>query len=206
MVFFHAGYLSPLLMEGGQPAEELQDLVVLKHRWLISVMNVIMELKSTSTVPGLHREQIIKVVKTGVADLDVLAVFWKDFLPAPADIQIRHLCLILEAYWLICPLPPTPSGSDQVTEYIIPCKLPDKTRETCPFESDAVTFYFNFCQFLPAEVYHRLICLALRDSEPIQGPAHNLYSSKRCVFYNLYDTNWIMELDMEKHRLKISVV
>lgn len=52
------------------------------------------------------------------------------------------------------------------TVYLIPSKLP-----CCdgPTESDAakykLTFFFKFQAFLPLEVYHRLLCLMLRDQK-----------------------------------------
>ena len=41
--------------------------------------------------------------------------------------------------------------------YLVPCKLPKKDLEATP-EKKWFSFYFDFNGFLPAEVYHRLLC------------------------------------------------
>ena len=196
--------------------KELVDLIILRPDWLISVMKVIMELKLSNDVPGVQQKLVSKLAKTGEADIKLLKVCWeKEELLSPPKIDIHHLCLILQAYCLIYPIlsivdSDTNSNSEPAksttSSYIIPCKLPPEYKDPRNRKLvDPFTFVFDFIDFLPDEIYHRLICLGLKHAKPPRGYP-NVFSSKKCFFQNLKDTNWIMEIDAEKHKLRFSVM
>ena len=207
----------PSLFLSEEEKKELDDLVVLQPHWLISVMKVIIELNPTKTLPGVSLDKVSKLERDGVADIKLLQECWKEFVsttsgsPDP-DTQIHRLCLILQAYCLIYPLqsavPAAVNGSHspaspQLQKFIVPCKLPAQLSHRVKFKP--VYFYFDFYQFLPDEIYHRLICLAMAKAKPSRGCRHQ-FSATQCVFYGLEGTNWVMELETEKQRLKIGVM
>lgn len=178
--------------------------------WLIRVMRVIMELDYD--VPGLRGEQTRDLNIYGVADLEVLEVCWKEFISAQSNIEIRHLCLMLQAYCLIYPVQTltTISGKNvSIPRYIIPCKFPTEIEpDVMPkWVKKCATFYFDFDGFLPDEIYHRLVCLASSEAKPPpKKHDHQRYSSKICIFYRLLDTNWVIEMERHEQRLKIGVI
>ncbi len=205
----------PTLFLSDEEKEELKDLIVLQPHWLISVMKKIVELNPAEKRLPVKQDKITALEK-GVADVEVLHKCWEEFLSrSPGsfkeETQIRQLRLILQAHCLIYPVhsPPAENGNhsppaaensaDQ--KFIVPCKLPEEPPEE-PFEH--ATFYFDFCHFLPDEIYHRLICLATAMANP--GRQAHQYSRTKCIFYGLHDTNWVMELEEGKQRLKISVI
>ncbi len=196
----------------------------------MSVMQVIMELTSEMDYKHLEGSQVGNLERTGIASLEILETRWKKFLPSsPSDIELRHLCLILQAYCLIYPhhdvhgadttdttdtsdSTSATSGSDggsqkkkEDKKYIIPCKLPEDFQDPNWPNKETCTFYFDFEQFLPVEIYHKLICLASTSAKP-PYPYKNKYSYKKCSFYGLEKAHWVMEIDPYAHRLKIMVM
>lgn len=196
--------------EGG---DEPQDLIVLSPQWLMSVMHPIMELSTDKDESELSGEQEQLLERNGEVDLEVLKKCWKKFV-SDNVMEIHHLCLILQAYCLIYPVHSiTDDGDDDGDDdlkYIVPCKLPPKIIDiaTCHWSHDApqFSFCFDFKQFLPAEIYHRLICLATRDANPPTRRQKHKYSSNKCFFYNLEGTDWVMEMELNKQQLKIKVM
>lgn len=173
----------------------------------MSVMKVIMELNTQHKVKGLKQERVLQLEQRGIADLELLSVCWNDFLSASDlasdsrfKIDIHHLCWILQAHGLIYPV--AIDGND--SKYIIPCKLRETPEEEC-FLPDPSTFVFDFNGFLLEEIYHKLICLVSKDAKPPLG-SKNLYSHKKCKFFNFLDTNWIMEMDPQNHKLIFGVM
>jgi hypothetical protein len=172
-------------------------------------MRVVMELTTDREEEYIPQDQIKSVEKDGIAEFDLLEACWRKFQPEHlSDITIRHLCLILQAYCLIFPYPIQAETSNEAGEapqekFIIPCKLP------VPFEESSnvncVNLYFDFCKFLPIEIYHKLICLASSTAEPPSGTC-NKYSRSRCIFYGLLKTKWWMEIEQDKQQLKIMVM
>ena len=200
-----AEYL-PRLFLSGEELKLLEDLIIVRPHWLISIMTVIMELKTKHRNEMLTTAQISQLEKTGVADLELLEVCWGTFIPTAKSssdfkIEIEHLCLILQAYCLVYPVS---AASENCSRFIIPCKLPEVLTNQPPLPGCSC-FGFDFRGFLPAEIYHRLICLASRQANPPKGFS-NLYSSKKCHFRNLEGTHWIMEMDSEKHMLNFEVM
>lgn len=182
----------------------IADLVVLHPQWLMSVMKVIMELTMANNEIQLERSQIQTLEMDGIATLEVLNGCWKQFL-SKTKITIDCLCLMLQAYCLIYPIPSEKKKAIQ--KYIIPCKLPDNINKIkCRIsKKNWETFYFDFNNFLPIEIYYRLICLLLTQSKPSRR-SHNSYSKTACFFYNLWETNWKVEYEEIEKRIKVMVL
>ena len=217
VLIFYSEYLPRLFLKE-EEFKELYDLVILRPHWLISVMKVIMELSLEKNEEGVPQSKLLTLTEDGIADIDLLKECWKQYLPksdSPSAITVHHLCLILQAYCLIYPVPlpkkatdcSLSSGNmaseDVVQQFIIPCKLPkDLDDKKCEMDPNyCCTFYFDFEGFLPEEIYHRLIFLVPKTDTPSEC----CYSNKRCTLW-LMDTKWVFEIEKEKHRLKIMVM
>ncbi len=180
--------------------KELNDLVVLDLKWLLTAMKVIMEITVRDDVADLTLSQKRRLEKNGVADFEVFEVCWKKFVSEP--IKVRHLCLIFQAYCLMFPV-----ANQQ--QFIIPSKLPDNIHigQVCKVLEEYTTFYFDFNQFLPDEIYHRLICLASSYCKVERSQRlSNCYSKRICFFSRLRDTNWVIEMEEENQTLKFMVL
>lgn len=193
--------------------EELSNLLVLDPQWLMDVMKVIMELKTENAVK-LSTFEALQLCENGVASIKTLEVCWGDLLSKSPCINIRHLCLMLQSYGLIYPVQPksvcrsrgTAEFDLQEDEFIIPCKFPDSIhlcQNRIPRRM-SFTFYIKF-NFLPEEIYCKLICLASAESKPMHDGC-NCYSKRNCFFTGLLDTNWIIEIEQENQRLMIMVL
>ncbi|SMN12513.1 hypothetical protein SPBRAN_1295 [uncultured Candidatus Thioglobus sp.] len=181
-------------------------------------MKDIVELKTDKgSKERLLRNTQVLSLQDGVADYSVFEVFWKEFVAgsdSPSAITVRHLCLIFQAYCLIYPVHSVDAcgitaGSDE-QKYIIPCKLPDRINDdrVCKIiENHDATFYFDFYEFLPDEIYHRLICLASKKCLIRRKQCfYNCYSKSKCFFFDLLETNWVLEFQEEKQQLVIAVL
>ena len=168
--------------------------------------------------------------KTGIAKASLLKECWKKECHSN-DEFFRQLCLMLQAYCLIYPIgsskkaasvPPQPSLSgplasssaasppisrsqsardaDHTSEsFLVPCMLPDKQLKDYGLER--IAFYFDFCGFLPTEIYHRLVCLMLAKSKE-----KTEFSATCCRFYNVSGSSWKIEMCSSRHVLKVSVM
>ena len=177
----------------------------------------------------------IKEVNKGVASVSLLKKCWKGCCSQSADhgCSFEQLCLILQAYCLIYPLPIVPPQSRSQSEpvpssrsaeqmplrsesngdtkpssnakFLVPCMLPKNTKMS-GYKVPKITFYFDFCGFLLAEIFHRFICLMLKKSTPqSRGRRRDPeFSATRCKFPNVNKRKW--EIELEGHRLKISVM
>ena len=228
--FFFLSENLPRLFLAEKDRKELENLVILHRPWIFDVMKVIMELsKSKSKSKKLANTQIDTLNTRGVADLNVLKECWEDF--TNQSIEIHHMCLILQAYCLIYPIFLTEEyaminsstsashsqenldSSNCVEKYLIPCKLPELSEEVEQnLRPDLPWFsmYFDFSSFLPAEIYHRLVCLLLASETDSQGPRRppltNVFTSTMCVLYKVKDLHWKVEYKRNCHKLIISVV
>ena len=207
--FYLAEFL-PRLFLNDESHKELVDLVVLTPQWLMEAMRVIMELNIKDDVTELSTSQLQNLEKSGVADYEVLYACWKKMLSASESpcITVRHLCLIFQAYCLIYPIKGTLcAAKSEVQKYIIPCKLP-KNIDDDVFKKmkKYATFFFDFYKFLPEEIYHRLICLASTYSKVKIQEVYDCYSKEICFFSNLEGTRWIIQMELEKQRLKVIVM
>ena len=254
-------HLSRLFLKK-EERQQLQNFIVLRPQWLMSVMRVIIELGPAKKGKNLTGSQVQCLEDNGIADSKLLATCWEKYIssgPGSPELepsscfQLHHLCLILQAYCLIYPI--TTDVTDVVTtvdvntadatdvsaanatsevstagtgngatgdalttvagdrptdqKYMIPYRLPDTFNGDDCLElidnMEYATFYFDFYQFLPDQIYHRLICLAIARADPPCG-CYNQYSCKKCNFFGLEETNWVIEIEESTHRLKIKAV
>lgn len=185
-------------------SQQLADLVILHPQWLMSMMKIIMELTMTNSEIKVDRIKIQTLERDGIADEELLKECWK----MTTELCIDQICSIFQAYCLIHPIP---SKEHEIKKYIIPSKLPKELTNTRNQERvDRIskccnTIYFDFRQFLPDEIYYRLICLLLANSCPSKD-SYNCYSKKLCLFYNIFETNWIVEHEENTKRIKFMFV
>ena len=101
--------------------QQLQNFIVLRPQWLMSVMKVIIEL-DLDNKEDLTGDQVRCLVKDGIADSKLLGTCWEKYIssgPGSPELepsscfQLHHLCLILQAYCLIYPI--TDDATDDVT-------------------------------------------------------------------------------------------
>lgn len=190
-----------------QNYEEVFNFVVLDPQWLMVLMKVIVELTTTHDIVNLSRRQLRSLIKDGVADFEVILKLyetcWKKF---GSPFEVRHLCWVLQAYGFLFPIE---CNQHDVQRYIIPCKLPESINKQVyiSFKGqknyDYVTFYVDFCPFLPDEIYYELMSLVSSKCN-IKGSMHNCYSKKCCFFFGFLNTTWVIEI-VSKKRLKITV-
>lgn len=217
-----------------QEREELADLVILDPAWLIKVMKVIFEMDKHGKV---SQKRIRDLENTGFASSELLKECWTEFTSCTSFQQLCLMlqahCLIYPLSCDTCPeraasdptqsknSPPTPptrnvSDPSQISDkketfYLVPCKLPkeNKTSNCEPPLHWQLTFYFDFHKFLPEEIYHRLICLLLANTQGKGSKKKglvNTYSNTCCTFHNVDGCHWKIGLDRLAHQLKVSVV
>ena len=211
-------FLPHLFLDKEEDFEELCHLIILDPTWLMTAMKGVVELgsksaeevESESDVGRLSTSQVLKFERESIADLEVFSACWKlpvESLPK-GSITVRQLCLIFQAYCLIFPVQcESVSASGQPeSQFIVPCKLPFTIQDDYVYQLSKfyATFFFDFYDFLPDEIYHRLICLAWKNSKPLgRQEIVNRVSKRSCFFVNLEMTNWLIE--HEYQRLKIMV-
>lgn len=161
----------------------------------------------------LDYKQEQRLKEDGIADYGVFEVCWEKF--RSSSISVPQLCLIFQAYCLIYPIQDCceDQKKDQKEvqakkKYIIPYKLPEviRSKQICKeVQSEYATFYFDFRDYLPNEIYHKLICLALKncDRDSRTGELPKCFSKKWCYFADLKDTNWVFEMEEKTQQLKI---
>ena len=168
----------------------------------------------------------------GIGNASLLRKCWEGYYSESGGCSFRQLCLILQAYCLIYPLqphsvaPPRRSMSEPATsetaqqplsrsqsevdvtlpmKFLVPCMLPSTPITDDPIKK--VTFSFDFKGFLPAEIFHRLMCLMLAASAATRGrKMAPEFSATRCRFYNVKGRKWQLEMEPECHRLTVSVM
>ena len=195
--------------------KELCDFIILDPQWLMTVMKDIVELKTGNGNKErlLDDNRQVQLLKEGFAYFDVFKIFWEEFVltsDSPSAITVRHLCLIFQAYCLIYPVHSVDACEGSAEQkYIIPCKLPAEieSEHICKIIRRHSTFYFDFYKFLPDEIYHRLICLASQKCAiKRKQRLHNCYSKRKCFFFNLLETNWVIEFHEGEQQLMIAVL
>ena len=169
------------------------------------------EVESESNIGKLTTSQKLEFKRDSIADLDIFSACWKvpmESLPK-GSITVHQLCLIFQAYCLIFPVQHesvSATSQQESRKFIVPCKLPFTIEDDRIYKlaESFATFYFDFYDFLPDEIYHRLICLAWRNSKvERQEKLGNGLSKRSCFFINLGKTSWLIE--HEYQRLKIMV-
>ncbi len=216
----------PTLFLGDWERKELENLVLLDPKWLIQVMKQLMELQKKRHV-GKDAQELDN---TGKAKESLLRDCWKGYYDERNEASFRQLCLMLQAYCLIYPIrsselisqPPQasrsdPTGGSRPTQplrsqsegveapspdklFLIPCKLRFE-QEKCPVK--LIDFYFDFCDFLPAEIYHRFICLMLAETKQAEKSE---FSKSWCKFYEVLECPLLKVTMMEeRHLLVVSI-
>ena len=82
------------------------------------------------------------------------------------------------------------SASERVAIYLIPSMLPDDQPSDEQSAGYKKAFYFDFKDFLPNEVYHRLLCLMLRDQPAKKDSILNANYFKVC---GVHGCNWLIK-------------
>ena len=191
--------------------KELRNLIILDPQWLMTMMKDIVELKTDHGNKELLLSNTqAQYLRDGFADFSIFKIFWEETSDSLSAITVQHLCLIFQAYCLIYPVHSVNArGRTAEQKYIIPCKLPEQINDdsVCKSIENHSTFCFDFYEFLPDEIYHRLICLAsemcvIKRKQRV----HNRYSKRKCFFFNLLDTNWVVEFHESNQQLIISVL
>ena len=176
-------------------------------------MKIVMELKDGD--PRFSGEDLVDLKETGIASATLLRDSWKDYLDT--DVSFEKLCLMLQAYCLIFPIRDVAGSPNQLqsddhealprfaqeadtTKFLVPSMLPDVKLED--FSCYNYTFYFDFQEFLPAEVFHRFVCLMLAR----QSPEDPQLSANCCQFYEVEGSDWQLEKVETGHVLPVSVV
>ena len=204
--------------------EELSDKVVIRPQWLISIMKEVMKLKKDGNHEGIDKRLVVNLCDTGKAHMELLQMCWEKHLTDTNAVTIRHLCLLLQAHCLIFPLSKTGNGTCSLSEsdstastategestiessgcrlYLIPSKLPDQASKSKIPEDSWFTFYFDFDGFLPAEIYHKLLCKLLVKS---QSRDCDRFSKNECMMC-IEDGMWRVQYKNFDHRMEVSVV
>jgi hypothetical protein len=216
MLLLAAEFVPRLFLDRDGDYRTLSNFILLDPAWMMTAMKDVMELSIKSCEADLGRRSAL--VNRGIADFRLLSACWKKLVKD--SVTIHHLCLICQAYCLIHPVPceedecdeklpvtcegDPPMDVNENQQYIVPCKLPPDIKDDQISKLSWVTFYFDFVDFLPDEVYHRLICLALKVCETgkLQQVRYAL-SKKRCFFPSIENAGWLIE--KENYRVKVKV-
>ena len=217
----------PTLFVSQEDIDKISKLVIIDPKWLISAMQVIMELKVNDKRVTGNEQQMLQ--ETGKVSFECLKRLWSQSDPCVLKsglVDAQQLCLILQAYCLIhpseyfnktCQIQPASidAGCSSSTLFLVPSLLPEAKLlidkgEISESESRLpwISFYFDFHSFLPLVIFHRLICLLLaayRQESKRPGAVHYL-SKTLCRFDGIKGCNWKVELEEYQHRLKISVM
>ena len=216
----------PTLFLGKEDAEKISNLVIVNPKWLISVMQIIMELPDNPNDKRFSPKEIKALKDRGEAKMSLLNRLWSESDKLSDAVDTEKLCLILQAYCLIYPVESestqpsigecdslkgddtTATSSDPC--YLIPSLLP-KCSEPARKKAAAdhlnwMTFFFDFQKFLPLEIYHRLVCMLLDAFQTARTSRSCLFlSDTLCCFDNIDNCHWKVELESPQHRLKVSV-
>ena len=215
----------PTLYLNVEEKKVLDDLVLLDPTWLTKVMRTVMELK-LGTGSSLTNAAMRELKKTATADASLLRQCWKEF----TDEVFHQLCLMLQSFCLIFPLPQseslppersssTPASSPSaergsgtrqinrsqsegqppakpVTTYLIPSMLPEEPRPTDETLKKLYnfSFSFDFRGFLPVEVYHRLLCLMMRDQKKEKTrKSKDIFTAEFFQVKCIQECNWMVQ-------------
>jgi ankyrin repeat protein/GTPase SAR1 family protein len=211
----------PSLYLNEEEKKTLDGLILLDPTWLMKMMRVVIELSpGTGSLPN---DEMKAFGETGCAKVSLLRTCWKEL----SDDAFHKLCLMLQSFCLLFPLPfhespemstegdAEPSqmtdchceeqtSSKPETVYLIPSKLcvaPQPTTESIN-KAFKFTFVFDFHGFLPVEVYHRLLCLMLKNQSC--GPKlKGTFTAEYFKVYGVHNCNWMVQ--MVDSKLRVSV-
>ena len=173
--------------------EKLNNIILLDQRWLLCVMMFLMELsKGEGEIPTTVVEDL---KDSGTTKSSTLRKCWKEV--CSDDDSFYQLCLILQSFCLIFPVPhndsqlaPHKTDGDLNQTYLIPSMLPDcGSPAASHIAIYKIHFCFDFCGFLPVEVYHRLLCLMMRDQRVSRGN----FTAKYFRVMQVHGQNWMVQ-------------
>ena len=190
-----------------EEAESISDLVVIDPKWLIGIMQIIMELPANyKSITGKEQQML----RRGEISLDVLEQLWGDpehgILNSSA-VKAEKLAVVLQAYCLIHSAISSDSEDSSGKLFIIPSMLPlTDTEKIAPSRLPWIVFYFDFQRFLPVEVYHRLVCMLMAATQRTGSQRPYTLSHSLCDFDRVHNCRMMVELEALQHRIKISVM
>ena len=150
------------------------------------------------------RKKLREFEKKGTIAIDVLKQCWKELLGENPDIVFDKILNVLETFFLLCPY-----WFEAL--YLVPSALPAAGPKDIAFTKECYTFYFEFPQYLPEEVYTHIVCLFLSffKKSSTSLPMHELpkseITSTCCKFCLVPDLmyNWKVTLLAAKRQLKV---
>ena len=197
---------------------EISNLVITDPKWLIKVMQIIVELpENYGEITGIELRDLRR---NGLVSLQALGKVWSDrnySIPETEKslVDERKLSIILQAFCLIHPVMRNSLSSDSEDPadlnklwFVIPSLLPKPSSQNQIGQNDLswISFYFDFQKFLPREVYYRLICMFIAEIRKTGKKTPYELSSSLCRFDRICHCKWKIELEALQHRIKISVM
>lgn len=128
---------------------------------------------------------------TGCVECRALKKCWSNL----ADEEFDTLILMLQSFCLVYPLrdPCDKSSWDKPNQdYLIPSKLIFTEFDEALKTNFSLSFTIDFCGFLPDEVYHRFLCLMIKESKFVRGTSQ--YTAQHFVICDVEDCNWIVQM------------
>ena len=155
------------------------------------------------------RKKLNEFEKKGTIAIDVLKQCWKELLGENPDIVFNKILNVLKTFFLLCPYRIQPE--DEPHLYLVPSALPAAGSKDIAFTKECYTFYFEFPQYLPEEVYTHIVCVFLSffKKSPKSLPKHELPTSEItstcCKFCNVpgLKYHWKVTLLAAKRQLKV---
>ena len=146
---------------------------------------------------------MVQFKKTGTIPVDVLKQCWQELLGENPDVVFDSILSVLKAFFLLCPYP-QPEDEPPLNLYLVPSALPTETKDIL-FTKECYTFYFEFPQYLPEEVYTHMVCLFLSfyiKNPTRERPTITSTCCKFCLVENL-KYNWKVTLLPAERQLKV---
>lgn len=187
------------------------DKVIIRPRWLISIMRKVIELDHSKAYEGITPASLQQLGEFGIADKHLLEKCWNEELKACGNLKLDHLCYMLQSYCLIFPIVSPERQLDKLEfedsqRYLIPCKLPnelDLSKYAEDFKLFDFKVYFNFDNFLPAEIYHRFVCRLIMIAK--RNDRKNIFTKKESIIHDAKSWDWWVEYKASIHNLEVSI-
>ena len=195
--FAYIGKLPKLYLSDEQQ-KALDNLILLDPNQLTKMMRIVMELKMGRGCTFTNQEKKY-LEETGRAKLSLLRKCWQDYRD-----DFDNLILMLQSFCLVFPLPAPTAKLDTPTtdtEYLIPSKLCLKKFHECHVRNFNFSFEFDFGGFLPEEVYHRLLCLMLKQVPGGSNQLEGKFTAKYFKIYDVKNCNWVVQMKNSKLRV-----
>ncbi len=180
---------------------------------LIEIMKIIMELsKDCEHILSGKEERNLRKGKISLAVLETMCqkIIKSDIVDATT------LSVILQSYCLIHPTTSDDSQADSASShsdspcFVIPSMLPElqdhMIKKLAQNHLPWIVFYFDFRRFLPVEVYHRLVCMLMAETQRAGSRREYNLSHSLCYFDRVHNCKMLVRLEALQHRIKISVM